>query len=121
MKGGATMEAVAAENELEVVSHGALRRDDNRVPAGLSHHAFSMPRPAEGDKVVDGLAQADGSFALIELNAVIAGSEEIDDAKYQELSQRVNYGRREFTAVIDAIEAGGEVVIYEGQVAEPEY
>lgn len=121
MKGGATMEAVAAENELEVITHGALRRDDNRVPAGLSHHAFSMPRPAEGDKVVDGLAQADGSFALIELNAVIAGAEVIDDAKYQELSQRVNYGRREFSAIIDAIQEGGEVVVFEDQVAEPEY
>ena len=120
MKTGASMEEVAAENDLEVISHGAIRRDDNRVPAGLSHHAFSMPRPAEGDKVVDGLSQADGSFALIELNAVQAGSDEVDDAKYQELSQRVNYGRREFTAIIDAIQEGGEVVIFENQVAEPE-
>ena len=120
MKDGASMEDVASENGLEVIAHGALRRDDNRVPAGLSHHAFSMPRPAEGDRVVDGLAQADGSFALIELNAVAAGSEEVDDVKYQELSQRVNYGRREFTAVIDAIQEDGEVIVFENQVAEPE-
>jgi peptidyl-prolyl cis-trans isomerase D len=120
MKTGASMEDVASENELEVVSHGPIRRDDNRIPQGLSHHAFSMPRPAEGDKVVDGLAQADGSFALIELNAVHAGSEEVDDVKYQELSQRVNYGRREFTAVIDAIQEDGEVIIFEDQVSDPE-
>lgn len=120
MKTGTSMEDVASENGLEVIAHGALRRDDNRVPAGLSHHAFSMPRPAEGDRVVDGLAQADGSFALIELNAVAAGSDVIDDVKYQELSQRVNYGRREFTAVIDAIQEDGEVIVFENQVAEPE-
>ncbi len=114
------MESVAAENSLELISHGALRRDDNRVPAGLSQHAFSMPHPAEGDRVVEGLAQADGSFALIELNKVTQGSEEMDDAKYQELSQRVNYGRREFAAVIDAIQAKGEVIIYENQVTDAE-
>ena len=44
----------------------------------------------------------------------------MDDVKYQELSQRVNYGRREFSAVIDAIQAEGEVIIFEDQVAEPE-
>ena len=120
MKGGASMESLATENELEIVSHGAIRRDDNRVPQGLSQHAFSMPHPAADDRVVDGLAQADGSFALIELNAVAAGSEEVDDVKYQELSQRVNYGRREFSAVIDAIQEDGEVFIFEDQVSTPE-
>jgi len=79
-----------------------------------------MPQPAAGDSVVDGLSQADGSFALIELFEVTAGTEELDDTKYQELSQRVNYGRREFSAVIDAIQEGGEVVIFENQVADPD-
>jgi len=120
MQNGASMESVASENSLEVVSHGAIRRDDNRVPQSLSQHAFSMPKPAEGDRVVDGLAQADGSFALIELNKVTPGSEELDDATYQQLSQRVNYGRREFSAVIDAIQEGGEVIIFEDQVADPD-
>ena len=118
MENGASMESVANENSLEVVSHGAIRRDDNRVPQSLSQHAFSMPKPAEGDRVVDGVAQADGSFALIELFNVTPGSEELDDATYQQLSQRVNYGRREFTAVIDAIQEDGEVVIFEDQVAD---
>ena len=117
MKGGASLESVVTENSLELVSHGALRRDDNRVPATISQHAFSMPHPAEGDSVVDGLPQADGSFALIELNSVSPGSEELDDAKYLQLSQRVNYGRREFSAVIDAIQEGGDVIIFEDQVS----
>lgn len=120
MENGASMESVATDNSLEVVSHGAIRRDDNRVPQLLSQHAFSMPKPAEGDRVVDGVAQADGSFALIELNNVTPGSEELDDATYQQLSQRVNYGRREFSAVIDAIQEEGEVIIFEDQVADPD-
>jgi len=120
MENGASIESIASDNSLELISHGAIRRDDNRVPQGVSQHAFAMSHPAEGNSVVDGLAQANGSFALVELNKVTNGSEELDDAKYQELSQRVNYGRREFSAVIDDIQADGEVIIFEDQVSTPE-
>ncbi|MGH1538700.1 MAG: hypothetical protein ACRBDX_11760, partial [Gammaproteobacteria bacterium] len=68
--------------------------------------------------VVAGVAQPDGSFALIELFSVTPGSEELDDAMYQQLSQRVNYGRREFSAIIDAIQEQGEVIIFEDQVSD---
>ena len=67
LKGGTSLESIAADNDLEIISHGALRRDDNRVPAGISQKAFSMSRPTEGNTSAEGLAQADGSFALIEL------------------------------------------------------
>jgi hypothetical protein len=77
-----------------------------------------MPHPTEGNTEASGLSQADGSFAIIELLAVTQGSAEIDDVKYQELSQRVNYGRREFSAIIDDIQAQGEVIIFEDQVAD---
>ncbi len=118
IKGGTSIDTIAAENDLELISHGAIRRDDNRVPAGLSQHAFSMPHPTEGNTEASGLAQADGSFALIELFSVTPGSEELDDAKYQALSQRVNYGRREFSAIIDDIQADGEVIIFENQIVD---
>ncbi len=116
LKGGASLDTLASENNLEVVGHGAIRRDDNRVPFQISDRAFSMPKPAEGKTSAEGVAQADGSFALIELSAVTPGSAEVDDAKAQQLSQRVNYGRREFSAVIDAIKAEGDVKIFESQV-----
>ena len=117
LKGGANLETLASENNLEVVSHGAIRRDDNRVPFQISDRAFSMGKPAEGKISTDGVAQGDGSYALIELSAVTPGSNEVDDTKAQQLSQRVNYGRREFSAIIDAIQAEGDVQIFEGQVS----
>ena len=117
LKGGESLETLASENNLEVVSHGAVRRDDNRVPFQISDRAFSMEKPAEGKSTVDGVAQADGSYALIELSAVTPGSSEVDDTNAQQLSQRVNYGRREFSAIIDAIQAEGEVQIFENQVS----
>ena len=116
LKGGESLETLASENNFEVVSHGAIRRDDNRVPFQISDRAFSMEKPAKGKSTADGVAQADGSYALIELSAVTPGSSEVDDTKVQLLSQRVNYGRREFSAIIDAIQAEGEVQIFENQV-----
>ncbi|MEJ2115140.1 MAG: hypothetical protein P8X88_03640, partial [Gammaproteobacteria bacterium] len=77
-------------------------------------------KPTEGSTTAGGVAQGDGSFALIELFSVTPGSEELDDATYQQLSQRVNYGRREFSAIIDAIQAEGKVMIFEDQVADTE-
>lgn len=120
LKGGESLETIAAENGLEVISHGALRSDDNRVPASISQRAFAMTKPTEGNSSAEGVAQPDGSFALIELFSVTPGSEELDDATYQQLSQRVNYGRREFSAVIDAIQEKGEVIIFEDIVADPD-
>ncbi len=118
LKDGASLEALASENNLEVVGHGPIRRDDNRVPFQISDQAFSMEKPAEGTTTVEGVAQADGSYALIELNAVTLGSTEVDDPQMLQLSQRVNYGRREFSAIIDAIQANGDVVIYENRVSD---
>ncbi|MFK7816066.1 MAG: SurA N-terminal domain-containing protein, partial [Gammaproteobacteria bacterium] len=63
VKSGTSIDTIAADNGLEVIAHGAIRRDDNRVPAGLSQHAFAMPHPTEGNSEASGLAQADGSFA----------------------------------------------------------
>ena len=114
--GGTSLDSIASENNLELVSHGAIRRDDNRVPFQISDRAFSLEKPADGKTSADGVAQPDGSYALIELSAVIAGSTDVDDTKAQQLSQRVNYGRREFSAVIDAIKAEGDVQIYENQI-----
>ncbi|MGH1538614.1 MAG: peptidyl-prolyl cis-trans isomerase, partial [Gammaproteobacteria bacterium] len=56
MKEGASLESVATDNGLEMVAHGDIRRDDNRISASVSQHAFAMPHPAEGDSVVDGVA-----------------------------------------------------------------
>ena len=111
-----SLEQLSAENSLELISHGALRRDDNRVPNAISEHAFNLSRPASGKPTVDGIALPDGSYALVELHEVIDGAEELDDEKALQLSQRVNYGRREFSAVVEAIKEKSEVQVFENNL-----
>ncbi len=111
-----SLEQLSAENSLELISHGTLRRDDNRVPNAISEHAFNLSRPASGKPTVDGIALPDGSYALVELHEVIDGAEEFDDEKALQLSQRVNYGRREFSAVVEAIKEKSEVQVFENNL-----
>ena len=96
LKEGKSLESLAQDNSLEVVSHGPIRRDDNRVPFQISEKVFAMSKPVEGKTNADGIGLADGGYALVELSNVSYGSEEVDETKVQQLSQRVNYGRREF-------------------------
>ncbi len=113
LRNGTTLQAIAESNEMEIVSHGAIRRDDNRVPTTISNRAFTLSIPETGQVSVDGVALGDGSFALIELNEVKNGSSKIDTSKALELSQRVNYGRREFVAIIDSVKEKGDIEVFE--------
>ena len=40
LQNGISLEELALENSLEIISHGALRRDDDRVAAEVIEHAF---------------------------------------------------------------------------------
>lgn len=113
MQSGLSLEALSAKYSLERVRHGAVRRDDDRVPARILARAFTLPRPGEGQTPVNGLPLVDGSFALLELHSVMDGPDEMDDARALELSQRVHYGRREFSAILETLREGSDVQVFE--------
>ena len=113
MQSGKSLATISSESGLEVISHGALRRDDNRVPESVMDYAFQLAHPAEGESSIGGHAQANGSYALLELKKVENGSNEVDAAKALQLAQRVNYGRREFNAIVKDIQESANVQIFE--------
>ena len=113
---GASLEKLSTEDSLEIISHGALRRDDNRVANTVIDRVFELPRPVVGKPVVNGIALPDGNYALVELHEVLDGSDQLDDAKALQLSQRVSYGRREFNAALEAIKEDGDVQVFESNL-----
>ena len=113
MHGGASLEKVSRENALERIRHGALARDDDRVPARIMSRVFMLPHPDSGHAPVAGLPMGDGSYVLLELHAVTDGPDEVNDALASELSQRVHYGRREFGALLDAVREESDVQVFE--------
>jgi len=95
MQGGALLESIAGENSLVVSTPGAVKRDDSSVAGSIVNRVFNLAKPVDNKIVADGVPMPDGSYALIELTKIIDGAEDISAEKITELSQRVNYGRRE--------------------------
>ena len=116
LQSGISLEELSDKHALELIRHGALRRDDARVPSKIADSAFIMARPEAGHVSVNGLALDDGSFALLELHSVMDGPEVLDETAAMQLSQRVNYGRREFSAVLQSIKEDFDVRIFENNL-----
>ncbi len=117
LQAGASLEKIASEHSLELKNPGALKRDDSSVAFTLMQHVFNLPRPDTGQVIKDGMEMPDGTYVLLELSEVKEDAAELDDEKAAQLSQRVNYGRREFNAVIDAIRQTADVQIFEDSLS----
>ncbi len=113
---GISLEELSDKHALELIRHSALRRDDDRVPGKIADSAFTLTHPEAGQVSVDGLALDDGSFALLELYSVMDGPEALDKTTALQLSQRVNYGRREFSAILQSIKEDFDVRIFENNL-----
>ncbi|MCY3803693.1 MAG: SurA N-terminal domain-containing protein [Gammaproteobacteria bacterium] len=116
LQSGISLQELSEKNTLKQVRHGALHRDDDRVPGKIMDLAFTMARPEAGGVSVGGVALDDGSFALLELHSVTDGQEALDETVALQLSQRVNYGRREFSAVLQSIKEDFDVRIFENNL-----
>lgn len=116
LQSGISLKELSDKHALERIRHGALRRDDGRVPSKIIDSAFTMARPGAGRVSVDSLALDDGSFALLELHSVMDGPEALDQAAALRLSQRVNYGRREFSAILQSVKEDFDVRIFENNL-----
>ena len=116
LQSGIGLYELSDKNTLERIRHGALNRDDDRVPSKIMNRAFTLSRLGLGGPSVGGLALDDGSFALLELHSVVDGPGALDEAAALQLSQRVNYGSREFRAVLQTIKEDFDVQIFENNL-----
>lgn len=118
LQSGIGLQELSDKNALKQIRYGTLYRDDGRVPGKIMDLAFTMARPeADADGVsAGGVALDDGSFALLELHSVTDGPEALDETAALQLSQRVNYGRREFSAILQSIKEDFDVRIFENNL-----
>lgn len=113
MQSGKSLLDAAGEHSIEVISPGELKREDESVPSAIMERVFRLPRPAEGASEIDQAPMPDGTYALIELHMVVDGSSQLSESQSQQLTQRVNYGRREFNATVDAIKENAKVEVFQ--------
>src|SRR5690606_16377960 len=69
LRSGSSLEALAAESAMEVVSLTEASRNDMEHPRSALELAFAMPKPTSDEAVVDGTL-GNGNYVLIELLAV---------------------------------------------------
>ncbi|WP_027331034.1 SurA N-terminal domain-containing protein [Marinimicrobium agarilyticum] len=96
---GQSLEALAAENGLEVKTVEDAERNEAGIPRALSSHVFSLPKP-QGDAVVSGVSTGNG-YALVSLTDVTPGSwSALSDDQQQSLRSNLArmQGEQEYAA-----------------------
>lgn len=116
LQAGTSLQQISEDHTLEFLSPGALKRNDTTVASSIVQRVFNLAKAEENKISADGVGMPDGNYALIELVKIVESADEINAEKTAELLQRVNYGRREFNAIMEDIEEGAEVVIFEDQL-----
>jgi len=99
--------------ELSLQSAGALLRNDDSAPRDIVDRVFSMSNEDNTYPIFDGIELSDGKYAVIKLNEIVdvdSGSAKIEQAEW--ISVEGRYGRREMTAMMEALRETGDVVIF---------
>jgi len=107
LKNSKSLDDIASEWNAEVVDYGFIGRDNNEVGANLINLAFKMAKPAD-DVTIDGIAQANGNYSLIELSAVISNDAD-DDGKRIDGLTSASAGA-DYQAVLRVLSSRAEVI-----------
>jgi peptidyl-prolyl cis-trans isomerase D len=114
LQAGDAIQAVAAENKLEIKAEKALSRSKNKLPEQLNHVIFTAAKP-DGTKpsvFVAGLPS--GEQVVVSLSKVTAGIMSENDKKQLELAKKniANaFGQTEFNQVLNSLQTEANVEI----------
>lgn len=86
LRAGKTLDDLAAEWSTSINDHGFVERNQSEVDGAILRRSFSMLKPEQGP-VYEGLSAADGSYAIIELSAVLSNDGNADRKAIDELTQ----------------------------------
>ena len=109
---GQTLAAVAGDVDADLTEAGYVQRASAGVTPAILGKAFTLPRPAAGERSVGGVQLANGDYALVVITAIREGV--ADEAQQQQyaLTQQRSRASREFDAFYGALEGRAEIKIY---------
>jgi peptidyl-prolyl cis-trans isomerase D len=115
LQAGEAIQAVAAENKLEIKAEKGLVRGKNKLPEQLSNVIFKAAKPDSGGKPsVFVAALPSGEQVVVSLSKVTAGIMSEDDKKQMELAKKniANaFGQVEFNQVLNSLQMEADVEI----------
>lgn len=108
LNGGTDM--ISASGTFELVVSSAVDRAATSVPAEIRTEAFRMPAPVDGANYTT-VELFDGSFAVVELSKVAAGSAEIADEERAAMTRILanRGGQTDYRAMIETAKASAEI------------
>lgn len=107
LNAGETLENIAADWSVAITDHGFVERNQEQLDASILQKSFTMAKPDQG-LVYDGLATANGEYALVELSAVISNDAELDPGTVEGLQRSI--GGAEYQAALGYLGSRAEVV-----------
>lgn len=99
------------ENELEWIEESEINRNGIQVNPEIAQHVFSMSRPEEGP-LLDSLVLGNGTFVVVELNAVNPGSlEEVPEEQRQSLARSLSadLGSNDFERYLQTLRENADI------------
>lgn len=120
---GKSIQAVAAENKLEVKQAKGLTRSKMELPEPLNEAIFKAAKPVGSNPSIFIASLPSGEQTVVSLSKVVEGRMSEEDKKQLELAKKniANaFGQTEFNAVLNSLQADADisVKIKSGQVAE---
>ncbi|MDP1664943.1 MAG: SurA N-terminal domain-containing protein [Methylobacter sp.] len=114
LQAGESIQAVAAENKLQVKTVAGLTRSKEDVPLPLSQAIFKAAKPV-GDKPTVFIAELPaGEQVVVSLSKVKAGVMTEDDKKQMELATKniaKAFGQTEFNALINSLQEDADISV----------
>jgi peptidyl-prolyl cis-trans isomerase D len=116
--GASDLETLATESGMEYGLHEAVKRNAFVPDAKLVKEVFKLQKPAEGESV-QAVVPADLGFAVVELNAVMAGELDTEQPFARQQYERVvanSYASQEATALMLQLRESAQIEVFEDRI-----
>ena len=114
LRAGASIQAIAAENNLSVKTEKGLVRGKNKLPEPLSNAIFKAAKPVEGKSTIFNVVLPTGERLIVSLSKVTVGTLGEDDKKQLELAKKniANaFGQTEFNQTLNSLQRKADVTV----------
>ncbi|MGZ8928800.1 MAG: SurA N-terminal domain-containing protein [Methylobacter sp.] len=114
LQAGESIQAVAAENKLQVKTATGLTRSKEDVPLPLSQAIFKAAKPVGGKPTVFIAELPAGEQVVVSLSKAKEGAMTEDDKKQMELATKniaKAFGQTEFNALINSLQADADIEV----------
>lgn len=108
---GKSLETIATDNSLDVKSVENANRNGSDVERDILFHAFSIAKPTAGQPVIDGVALANGDYAIVSLKSVDSGADKFPAEQKSMLAAQLATisGQNEFKNLQNLLQAGAKI------------